>query len=205
MALDPLIEATFTLFLAALFASAAAGKLRALAEFEGVVANYRLLPAALARPAALALPAAEVAVALLLLVPATRGAGGVAAAALLALFAVAMGVNILRGRREIDCGCFRTTHRQYLTAWHLVRNAVLVGFALTLTLPVAARALTVADTGQAALGAAALYAIYLGASTVFMPRPPTYDENFAASAAAIGAETDAPRPFVLPRQEEAAQ
>ena len=203
MTLDPLVEATFTLFLVMLFASASAGKFRALVEFEGVVGNYRLLPAAMVRPAAISLPVAELGVALLLLVPATRGFGGIAAAELFVLFAAAMGINLLRGRREIDCGCFRTAHRQYLTTWHLVRNAVLALFAVALALPAAPRGIGPVDLGLAALGAVALYLVYLGASTVFMPRPPTYDENFSASATSA-AETSAPRPFVLPKPEETA-
>jgi hypothetical protein len=49
-----------------------------------------------------------------------------AASALLALFAVAMGINLLRGRTHIDCGCFDSTLKQPLR-WSLVlRNAVLV-------------------------------------------------------------------------------
>ena len=48
-----------------------------------------------------------------------------AAALLLSVFAVAMGINLLRGRRHIDCGCFQGTLKQPLS-WTLVsRNALL--------------------------------------------------------------------------------
>ena len=88
-----------------IFLTAAIAKLRDMARFEGVVANYRLLPPLLVRPVARLLPATELGLALLL----PTGWGGVvagtAAALLLVLFAGAMAINIRRGRRRIDCGC----------------------------------------------------------------------------------------------------
>ena len=56
----------------------------------------------------------------------------VSAASLLILFAVAMAINIRRGRRHIDCGCFQSALKQTLS-WILVaRNAAL---ALLLAVP----------------------------------------------------------------------
>ena len=109
-----------------IFLTAAWGKLRHRLEFEGVVANYRLLPDWAVAPFALVLPPVEAVVGALLptglLPPWTEGA----AAALLALFAVAMAINIKRGRTHIDCGCFQSALKQTL-GWTLVaRNAVLV-------------------------------------------------------------------------------
>jgi hypothetical protein len=47
------------------------------------------------------------------------------AAGLLLLFALAMGINLRRGRRHIDCGCFQNALKQTLS-WALVmRNVVL--------------------------------------------------------------------------------
>lgn len=179
--IDPLIQQAAALLLAAIFLIAAWGKLTAPEEFEGVVGNYRLLPRAMVRVAARALPIAEFVVAALLIVPAGRLAGGAAAALLLALFAAAMAVNIRRGRREIDCGCFRSAHRQHLS-WPLVgRNAVLVLFALGLLVPSTGRALGWFDWVQVCTGVAALFLVYVAASGVFLPRPPTFDDNFARS------------------------
>lgn len=183
MPTDPLILATLSWFLAVLLMSAAIGKLRHRQEFEGVVANYRLLPRALVRPVALGLPVVELGLAAGLLVPALREPAALTVAALFAILGIAMGINLIRGRREIDCGCFRATFRQHLSWWLVVRNGVLAVMAISLTLPYAARGLGVADLVQALLGAAALQAIYVAISTVFMPRPPTYDENFRASEA----------------------
>ena len=48
-----------------------------------------------------------------------------AAAGLLSAFAVAMGINLLRGRRHIDCGCFQGALKQPLRWTLVIRNALL--------------------------------------------------------------------------------
>jgi uncharacterized membrane protein YphA (DoxX/SURF4 family) len=108
------------------FLTAAWGKSRHRLEFQGVVANYRLLPDMLVPPFALLLPPLEMAVGLMLPTGLASPWCEAAAAALLALFAIAMAVTIGRGRTEIDCGCFQSALKQTLS-WTLVaRNAVLV-------------------------------------------------------------------------------
>jgi len=112
--------------------------------FSGVLANYRLLPRALVAPAAILLPPAELAVGLLLLSAQLRPWGEAAAIALLGLFALAMAINVRRGRTLIDCGCGQSVLKQTLS-WTLVsRNAGLVAlllpslsFADPATIPVA--------------------------------------------------------------------
>jgi hypothetical protein len=41
------------------------------------------------------------------------------------LFAVAMGINLRRGRRHIDCGCFQSALKQTLSWTLVVRNVVM--------------------------------------------------------------------------------
>ena len=114
----------------AVFIGAALAKLRHRALFPGVVANYRLLPDALVAPVAALLPLAELAlgaglIAALFIGGAFALAVGLAAAVLLLVFAVAMAVNLRRGRAHIDCGCGHPQLRQPLS-WLLVgRNIVL--------------------------------------------------------------------------------
>src|ERR1700722_16941018 len=104
--MDPLLELTVAWGLAVLFAASTAHKLAALAEWPGVVGNYRLLPDTLTASAAGALLIAGALTAAALLWPATRRLGAYAAAAQLIVFAVAIAINLRRGRRSIDCGCF---------------------------------------------------------------------------------------------------
>ena len=117
-------------FLAVSFGVGAAEKLRDPAIFVRAVGQYRLLPPALARPAAYALIAAEVLVAGgLLWLPGAWGP--LAAIALLGLFALAMAVNLLRGRRQIACGCSYGAKAETI-GWGLVaRNGLLAAVALT--------------------------------------------------------------------------
>jgi hypothetical protein len=107
------------------FLSAAAGKLRHLSIFPGVVANYRLLPPVLVPPVAYLLPVVEGIVGAALLARAGSPAAEICAISLLLTFAIAMSVNLRRGRRHIDCGCFQGALRQPL-CWPLVaRNGVM--------------------------------------------------------------------------------
>ncbi len=93
--------------IALVFLSAAAAKMRNWPIFRGVVANYRLLPQVLVGPVTYALPPAEAAIGAMLPTSLFAPWAEAAAAVLLGAFAVAMGINLLRGRRQIDCGCFR--------------------------------------------------------------------------------------------------
>lgn len=119
--------------------------------FAHTLAEYRILPDRLAVQAAGLLLAAEAAVALGLVLPWTRAVAAAGAAALLAIYGVAIAINLLRGRTRIDCGCGGAGQG---LSWYLVlRNAVLIGFAF-----ITAQSPTAVDVGL--LGwAAALAAI----------------------------------------------
>jgi uncharacterized membrane protein len=129
---EAIAEAFTVTLLAVMFFVAGVSKLRALDTFEGVVHNFRLLPDALVRPVACVLPVIELAVAAALILPASRFYGACAAAALLALFTVAVAINLVRGRREIDCGSFSSDLKQKLSWWIVARNLALAGLAMWL-------------------------------------------------------------------------
>jgi len=120
------IAIAFRTLVALVFLTAAWGKLNNRLVFQGVVANYRLLPDPLVAPFAAILPPVELLVGLALPSGILSPWPELAAAALLALFAAAMAINIRRGRRDIDCGCFQSALKQTLK-WTLVaRNCGLV-------------------------------------------------------------------------------
>lgn len=85
-------------------------------------------PRVLAGFVAIALPAAELAVALLLLPAATRWWAAVAAFALLLVFCAAIGTAMARGKAP-DCRCFGQLHSSPAGWSTLARNAVLAGIA----------------------------------------------------------------------------
>lgn len=129
MTYEPVITAYAQVLLLIVFGAAGWSKLRSLEAFEGVVYNFRILPEIVARPAAWLLPVAELAVAVGLVLPATRASAAAGAVALLAVFCIAIAVNLARGRRAIDCGCFSSTLKQHLSIGLILRNVALMGLA----------------------------------------------------------------------------
>lgn len=170
--LDPVFLLIPPLVLAFVFGAACASKVRAWEEFVGVMQNYRLLPRPLVRPAAYALPPMEGAVAIGLLAGPSRRLAALAAIALLAVLSAAVGLNLARGRRHIDCGCFRGVLRQPLSWWLVGRNGVLIALALVCVPDAAAaRALTWLDLVTVGGGTVALVLLLVAASSVLGPPP----------------------------------
>jgi hypothetical protein len=110
------------------FLRAAAHKFFDFSWFSHILAEYRILPAGLAMPAAGLLAVLELAVSLGLVLPQARPVAAAGAAGLLLLYAAAIAVNLLRGRSRIDCGCGGAGQG---LSWFLVaRNVALTALAL---------------------------------------------------------------------------
>jgi len=176
--MHPVLELTIALSLAALFAAATLHQLRALAEWPGLVRNYRLVPDAAAGVVAGALLAAEALTAAMLVGAPTRRLGGASAALLLILFGAALWINLRRGRTSIDCGCFGSRLRQRIAAWMVARNLALALLALTLLLPRARGALSAFELAVVLTCVSTLAFLYPVLAVVFRPFPPTYDDNY---------------------------
>jgi uncharacterized membrane protein YphA (DoxX/SURF4 family) len=149
---------------ALLFAEAAVGKLSDRAGFEGVVANYQVLPSMLAAPVARLLPPVELLIAMSLLTGVLAPWPAVAAAGLLLVFAAAMGLNLARGRAAIDCGCGRAGLRQPLSWVRVTKNVIVAGL---LAIAAAPQTATFGDWALGLAAGAVLFAIdyaliYLG-------------------------------------------
>lgn len=157
---DPVISMGAGLVLAFVLAAAALHKFRDPAHFSATLADYGLLPGLLVPVASWLLPALELAVAGTLVLPGTRAMGGVAAALLLGTYTLAIGINLARGRRAIDCGCGDPAQRQGLSAWLLVRNGALVGLALLCAAPAPDRATGWLDWTVAILAAVTVCLVY---------------------------------------------
>lgn len=165
--MDPAIDLTIRAALALLFAVGAAHKLRDLAAFRGTFADYRLLPGAVAW----AVPVAEAAVTLLLLAPPTRAIGKAGAAGLLVAYAAAIGVNLARGRRHIDCGCAGPRAERPIGPGLVVRNALLAAVALAALAPVRPRPLVWVDALTVSGAVLTLVALYLAADRLMAYGP----------------------------------
>jgi uncharacterized membrane protein YphA (DoxX/SURF4 family) len=159
--IDPSIALAARLLGALVFAAAVAGKMKHRHELAGVVANYRLLPEPLAAPVAWMIVGLECLAVLLLVSGVGLVAGAALAIVLLAGFALAMGINLARGRREIDCGCFQSGLRQRLSMALVARNVLLAALlSPILAAPVpGATPLQWVDGLAAGLAAYALYQV----------------------------------------------
>ena len=142
--IDPVISVALRCVLAALFATAAWHKATDLPRFRATLIAYRLLPPSLGRSVAALVPGLELAIAVGLLLPAYRWAA-YAATALLGFYSVAIAVNLARGRRNIDCGCFGRAARMPLHEGLLARNALLIACAIAVPLPLRVRPLVWVD------------------------------------------------------------
>jgi len=151
--------------LAVVFLIAFLHKVGAPASFVTTLKAYRLLPDGLALIAAYALIAAELVAAFALLVNSVFGS--IAAVSLLAIYALAILVNLLRGRRDIDCGCSGPYVRQTLSGWLIARNIGLIAVALLTMLPAAEpRNLGVLDWFTSLAAAATFGLIYFSANHI---------------------------------------
>jgi len=168
---DPAVAWIAAAGLAIVLMVGAGGKLSAFTVFEAALADYRLLPAAATRPAATLIVAAELASAAALLYLPTRTAGALASLVLLAVVTGAVALNLLRGRRDIRCGCGGPEHAQTLS-WGLVaRNVALAALALAAGVGTGARALSGIDLLSIAGGTLAVAGLYFAANQLLANRP----------------------------------
>lgn len=142
--IDPAIGACLAGAFALLFMSAALQKLRGLGQFAAVLRAYRVLPEALAR-LSWTVPALELTIGVGLLAGASRSGACLAGAALLALYAAAIAINLQRGRYELSCGCGGPDERRPIAAWMVWRNLVLAALLAALLAPWSPRPLEAAD------------------------------------------------------------
>jgi hypothetical protein len=156
--MDPAIDLVLRTALGLLFAVSAGHKVQDLARFRATLGEYRLLPVGVVAPAALLVVAAEGGLVAALAV--ARGPGLAGAAALLLVYAAAVGVNLARGRRHIDCGCAGPAARRPIGGWLVARNAVVAAAALAALGPAGTRPLVWVDGLTVAGGVAVLAAVW---------------------------------------------
>ena len=160
LALDPAVRITLRAALTLLFVWAASHKLRDREAFRTALAAYELVPQRWLGSTSALLAGAEFSLAVGLCIPGVAVAAACVAAGLLALYAGAIGINLLRGRSDIDCGCAGAAIHQPLSVGLIVRNGVLVAAALASALPAAARGLTWIDCITVAAAIATLALLY---------------------------------------------
>jgi len=124
--IDSILVRAVGLVLAWIMGTAGLHKLRHPRHYAALIGAYRLLPQQVAFPATLLLGMAEVASAVLIGSVPCLIAGPVAVIGLLCLYCGAIGINLMRGRGDIDCGCSGPLRARPIAPWMLLRNAVLI-------------------------------------------------------------------------------
>ncbi|MBV6273260.1 methylamine utilization protein MauE [Alcaligenaceae bacterium CGII-47] len=134
---DPVLVYVAVGCLAGIFLLGAIDKLRHFTSFEAAAAAYALMPSWLLRPFTVAFVLAEGLAAVLLLVPGNRALGAICALGVLLLASAGIAINLLRGRRNIDCGCGGLSGPpSELSGWLVLRNAGLMLLAVLVLIPV---------------------------------------------------------------------
>jgi uncharacterized membrane protein YphA (DoxX/SURF4 family) len=158
--LDPAVGALLAGTFALLFASASFHKLRDLNHFAQVFRAYEMLPGALARLSPL-VPILELTVGAALLVSPSRTAAAAAGVVLLFTYAVAIGINLARGRRDLSCGCGGPHEERPIAVWMVWRNLILAALLALTLLPGTQRPLGAADALTIGAGTAVAAFLYM--------------------------------------------
>lgn len=159
--MDPVFINIIAFSLAALWLIADWHKLTAFDVFAATLGDYRILPRALVTFAAGLVVVLELTLAVGLIVPVSRAIALAGSAGLLTFYGFAMGLNLLRGRRHIDCGCMGPAARQSLSGWLVVRNLTLaLGAVAAAVGPVSARPLLWLDIMTVIAGVCGLALVY---------------------------------------------
>ena len=173
--IDPAVGALLAGAFALLFASAASHKLLDLGRFAAAFRAYEVVPPAFSGMALL-VPLIELAIGAALLATRSRPPAAVAGTALLLTYAAAIGVNLGRGRRNLDCGCGGPRERRPIGPWMVWRNIALAALLAALLLPWEPRALGAADAVTIGAGTAVAALLYmcvevlLGRAAPHLPR-----------------------------------
>jgi len=157
--LDPALGWILRLFLASIFVRAVYAKLRSPSEFSDALRGYELVPERLAGTFAAALLALECLIVPALLMPRFAPLASMVAVGVLCLYSLAIGINLARGRRDIDCGCAGPLARQTLHEMLVARNLVYAALALGAAAPMSLRAFGWLDGLTIGFGVVALFAL----------------------------------------------
>ena len=170
---DPSVVRIISLGFTLLFVLAAGHKLTGMAAFQAVLNDYHLFPPRLVPLMARVVPVLELLLGVGWLISAQTPVVAYASAGLLAAYTAAMGINLIRGRVHIGCGCGfggASPDDQPLSVGLLLRNVVLVIVALLAALPVPERQLSIVDNLTLVAAVLASTMLYAAANQLLQNR-----------------------------------
>jgi uncharacterized membrane protein YphA (DoxX/SURF4 family) len=123
---SPLISLVFRWALGGIFLYAGLIKTCDSHGFAFAIYNYQILPGWMINPMAILMPGVETMVGVSLLLGIRAQAGALVATGLLGVFALALGMSLIRGL-DIACGCFGTACSAGSITWlYLLRDLILM-------------------------------------------------------------------------------
>jgi hypothetical protein len=171
--LDPLLLQIISVGFALLFTLSATHKFTNKLQFQAVLDAYQILPQQMTAPAALVIPVLELCLGIGWLLSAIfliqLAAVSLLSVMLLTTYGMAIGINLMRGRRYIDCGCgfssavgrnANAPGIQQLSGGLVVRNGLLVIAAMLASFAPGARDLGLIDFLSLVAATIALILIY---------------------------------------------
>ncbi len=169
--MDPIITIIISICMSMMFGFAAAHKLTDIAVFKATIVEYQLVPLMLSGTVAVILIVAELLAAILVLVPAIRTYGLMIMAVLLFLYTAGISINLLRGRRDIDCGCSGPASRHELSGWLVLRNLVMLSLVLLATSPLTQRPANWLDAVVVLFSVMVTSGLYMGMNQMLAQAP----------------------------------
>jgi len=131
---SPFLSLLFRWFLGVIFVYAGLVKIVDPLGFALALYNYHILPAWMINPLAICVPWVEVMVGVSLLAGVMLLGGAMVVSGMLAIFAVAIGISLIRGL-NIACGCFSTSATAEPITWlYVVRDLLLLGMGIHILL-----------------------------------------------------------------------
>ena len=142
--MDPVFAILVRILFALLFISAAVSKFDT-PRFRAILDAYRLLPPRLAAFTARWLPGLELTMGLAWAAGVFPAVVVIASETLLAIYGLAIAINLLRGNSNIDCGCGFGSSGQQLSWGLVLRNLILIAIAGSGLLATTQRSLVLVD------------------------------------------------------------
>lgn len=130
----PFVQMLLRVLLASVFFTSVFYKFRQPQHFVETISSYNLLPNALHKPIGFTVIGLEATISILLFIGWHSRTAAILSALLITVFSCAIGINLIRGRTNLDCGCFKAKQARKISLKLIGRNIVLLMVALCIIL-----------------------------------------------------------------------
>ncbi len=167
--MDSLLLLTIQLFIGSLLLLGGIHKAMDQKRFQTAVDAYLLVPPSYTKLISVLLLSGEVISGIGLLLSSEKF-WMVMAVLVFTLYLFVVAYSLVRGQKNVDCGCSLFHRQTSLSVWHLARNIVLLGATLMLLLPEVERTLGVLDFLQSIIAVLGLGLLYLSVDMLLSNR-----------------------------------